>query len=118
MIVILLILAFSGFQNLSGTSLAVEPSELVMHEGTSAKIKVTYRPPQQDLKLLLNSSVKDVVEVAALSLVSGDEATRYRLRRSACILMISLLFPVTINNIQYFSIDNAHLMYNAHPKLF
>ena len=94
------LLVFSGFQNLSRTSLDVEPSELVMHEGTSAKIKVTYRPPQQDLKLLLNSSVKDVVEVAALSLVSGDEATRCRLRRSACILMFSLLFPVVINSIQ------------------
>jgi hypothetical protein len=85
-------LAFSGFQNLNRTSLAVEPSELVMHEGTSAKIRVTYRPPQQDLKLLLNSSIKDVVEVAALSLVSGDEATRCRLRRSASIQTFTLLF--------------------------
>jgi hypothetical protein len=98
--VLLLFLVFSGFQNLSRTSLDVEPSELVMHEGTSAMIKVTYRPPQQDLKLLLNSSIKDIVEVAALSLVSGDEATRCRLRRSACILMFSLLFPKIINNIQ------------------
>ena len=96
----LLFLALSGFQNLSRTSLAVEPSELVMHKGTSAKIKVTYRPPQQDLKLLLNSSIKDVVEVAALSLVSGDEATRCRLRRSACILMFSVLSPVIINSTQ------------------
>jgi hypothetical protein len=96
--ILLLVLVFTGFQNLNRTSLAVEPSELVMHEGTSAKIKVTYRPPQQDLKLLLNSSVKDVVEVAALSLVSGDESTRCRLRRSACILVFSLLFPVIINS--------------------
>jgi len=74
----------------------------MMHEGTSAKIKVTYRPPQQDLKVLLNNSIKDVVEVAALSLVSGDEATRCRIRRSACILIFSLLFPVTINDISDF----------------
>jgi hypothetical protein len=98
--VILLVLALSGFQNLNRTSLAVEPSELVMHEGTSAKVKVTYRPPQQDLKLLLNSSIKDVVEVAALSLVSGDEATRCRLRRLAYTVMFSLLFPVVMNGIQ------------------
>jgi hypothetical protein len=52
-----------------------------MLEGTSAEIKVTFRPQQQDLKLLLNNSMKDVIEVAALSLVSGDEATRRRLRR-------------------------------------
>jgi hypothetical protein len=52
-----------------------------MPEGTSAKIKVTYKPQKQDLKLLLNNSMKDVIEVAALSLVSGDEATRRRLRR-------------------------------------
>jgi hypothetical protein len=90
--VLLLVLAFSGFQNLNSTSLAVEPSELVMHEGTSATIRVTYRPPQQDLKLLLNNSIRDVVEVAALSLVSGDEATRCRLRRSVCILRFTLLF--------------------------
>jgi hypothetical protein len=66
---------------LSTASLIVEPSELVMLKGTSAKIKVTYKPQQQDLKLLLNNSMKDVIEVAALSLVSGDEATRHRLRR-------------------------------------
>jgi hypothetical protein len=89
----LLVLAFSGFQNLNSTSLAVEPSELVMQEGTSTTIRVTYSPPQQDLKLLLDSSVKDVVEVAALSLVSGDEPTRCRLRRSVCILRFTLLFP-------------------------
>jgi hypothetical protein len=70
-----------GFQNLNITSLAVEPSELVMQEGTFTTIRVTYRPPQQDLKLLLDSSVKDVVEVASLSFVSGDEPTRCRLRR-------------------------------------
>jgi hypothetical protein len=52
-----------------------------MLEGTSTKIQVTYKPQQQDLKLLLSSSMKDVIEVAALSLVSGDEATRLRLRR-------------------------------------
>ena len=91
--VLMLVLAFSGFQNLNRTSLAVEPTELVMQEGTSATIKVRYRPLQQDLKLLLNSSVKDVVEVAALSLVSGDEATRFRLRRSAYILTFTLPFP-------------------------
>jgi hypothetical protein len=62
-------------------SLIVEPSELVMLEGTSTKIQVTYKPQQQDLKLLMSSSMKDVLEVAALSLVSGDEATRLRLRR-------------------------------------
>jgi hypothetical protein len=98
--VLLLFLVFSGYQNLSRTSLDVEPSELMLHEGTSAMIKVTYRPPQQDLKLLLNNSIKDVVEVAALSLVSGDEATRCRLKRSACIVMFSFLLPITINSIQ------------------
>lgn len=66
---------------MSTVSLIVEPSELVMLEGTSAVIKVTYKPQKQDLKLLLNNSMKDVIEVAALSLVSGDEATRHRLRR-------------------------------------
>jgi hypothetical protein len=90
--VLWLVLSFSGFQNLNRTSLTVEPSELVMQEGTCAKIEVTYRPHQQDLKLLLNSSVKDIVEVAALSLVSGDEATRCRLRRSACIITFTCLF--------------------------
>lgn len=66
---------------MSKVSLIVEPSELVMLEGTSAKVNVTYKPQKQDLKLLLNNSMKDVIEVAALSLVSGDEATRRRLRR-------------------------------------
>lgn len=66
---------------MSTVSLIVEPSELVMLEGTSAKIKVTYKPQKQDLKLLLSNSMKDVIEVATLSLVSGDEATRRRLRR-------------------------------------
>lgn len=63
------------------TRLVVEPSELVISEGTSTKIRVTYRPQPQDIKLLMSSSMKDVLEVAALSLVSGDEATRLRLRR-------------------------------------
>ncbi|XP_021919602.1 uncharacterized protein LOC110829806 isoform X3 [Zootermopsis nevadensis] len=70
-----------GFQNVNKTRLVVEPSELVISEGTSTKIRVTYRPQQQDIKLLMSSSMKDVLEVAALSLVSGDEATRLRLRR-------------------------------------
>jgi len=65
----------------SSTSLIVEPSELVVLEGSSAKIQVTYIPQQHDLNLLLSNSMKDVIEVAALSLVSGDEATRHRLRR-------------------------------------
>ena len=109
--VLLLVLSFSGFQNLNRTSLVVEPSELVMHEGTSAMIKVTYRPPQPDLKLLMNSSVKDVVEVAALSLVSGDEATRCRLRRSACFLMFSLSFSVTISDVSELLLRRENMNY-------
>jgi hypothetical protein len=53
-----------------------------------------------------------------LFFLSGDGKERWkypRLCRKVIIwdLRISL-FP----NLQYFSIDNAHLMYNAHPKLF
>jgi hypothetical protein len=31
---------------------------------------------------------------------------------------VSLIDVIAINDIPYFSIDNAHLLYKAHPKLF
>ncbi|XP_069702727.1 centrosomal protein of 192 kDa [Periplaneta americana] len=68
-----------GFQNVSRTNLVVEPSELVMQAGGTATVHVVWR---QDLKTLRDWSAQDdVMEVAVLSLVSGDEATRHRLRR-------------------------------------
>ena len=33
-------------------------------------------------------------------------------------LEVFTLMRIWLQNVPYFSIDNAHLMYNAHPKLF
>ena len=52
----------------------------------------------------------------------------FSLQNAVCFIMLTSLVPVfftfylqgvlKLKEIPYFSIDNAHLMYNAHPKLF
>ena len=69
------------FQNVTIQNIVIEPTQLVITEGGTANIKVKYKPQNKDLKLLMTNSVPDVVELAALSLISGDEATRLRLKR-------------------------------------
>ena len=45
------------------------------------------------------------------TIVSEQQTRGYIYRRQICATMQATILP-------YFSIDNAHLMYNAHPKLF
>jgi hypothetical protein len=50
-------------------------------------------------------------------LVQGQESILYRDRRVSCTGTATSDW-LTEKLIPYFSLDNAHLMYNAHPKLF
>ncbi|XP_046989166.1 uncharacterized protein LOC124594792 [Schistocerca americana] len=87
-----------GLEFLKKSAITVEPSKFIIPAGSSSTVKITYHA-QQDLLKYFISAAKDVLEIGVLSILTGDEPTRQRLRR----LWNDMKSKTTCNSLEQYS---------------
>uniref|UniRef100_A0A0K8UYN1 Uncharacterized protein n=1 Tax=Bactrocera latifrons TaxID=174628 RepID=A0A0K8UYN1_BACLA len=62
------------------TAFEIQPSAMLIPPGSSATLRVVFRPQREDVKKITRQT-KSVLTLANLRLISGDEANRQRMRQ-------------------------------------
>lgn len=59
--------------------MTITPSKFIVHPSAKVTVELSQKLKNDDIKLLLSG--KDIGKLATLSVISGDEPSRLRLRR-------------------------------------